>query len=273
MSPDVLAQLRSYATQLDDQAPSLEQLMPAQVEPRRLQLLQPPKRRWAAAIAAGAVVLTLIGLVAVGMLLWGGEEPPVVTDPSTTTLAVQPPALSDAGTSWTRLADSEAALGADVQAIQQVAFAGSGYVAIGLADDQTALWISSDGADWTSVPVDPAGFGDACCADLIAGGPGFVAVGADDVGTSIWTSPDGMVWTRVPVDPTVFRGASSHVLATSGTEVIVGGRKDGQLAVWHSEEGVAWEQAVVNDSQDANIRDISVGGPGFAGVDSFRRIL
>ncbi len=37
MSPDALTQLRVYATQLDDQAPSLHQLMPAPVEALRRQ--------------------------------------------------------------------------------------------------------------------------------------------------------------------------------------------------------------------------------------------
>jgi class 3 adenylate cyclase len=110
---------------------------------------------------------------------------------------------------WTRNRDPDNALGGpgsqevwDVEARE-----GTGLVAVGtddLGNDRdAAVWISSDGVEWTRVPHDEAVFGgsqDQVLQRVTATASGFVAVGSDSSGgdhdAAVWFTTDGVSWVR-----------------------------------------------------------------------------
>ena len=230
MSPDVLTQLRAYATQLDDEAPSLYQLMPAPVETLRPQPLPPQRRGWLVAVVAAVAVIVLIGGVALLPILIGDGDETIDQPPSTTAITT-PQLAPDAG------------------------------------------------AEWARVP-DPTGeFANATIVSIVAGPNGLVAVGNVPEGIGTWTSVDGITWSRVPHDEAVFGPGEDHVVnvsvaAAGDSGIVVLGaswKEDIQSPLaWFSSDGSAWTRVpladATGDATVAEMRAVSVGGPGFVAV-------
>ncbi|MDF1595582.1 MAG: hypothetical protein P1T08_05740 [Acidimicrobiia bacterium] len=161
------------------------------------------------------------GLVAVGME-WEGSSADAASWTSTD------------GITWERVSSDEAVFGGPQnQVMWAVVPAGPGLVAVGQGGDgagesgpgqPAAVWVSTDGRDWSRVPEQAAllsgypaggpGTGDwARMDDVIVGGSGLVAVGR--VGkcpellspctgdAAIWTSADGVTWERSTVEQAV----------------------------------------------------------------------
>lgn len=150
------------------------------------------------------------------------------------------------------------------QEMHDIAVVGSTLVAVGIhhsgeANDpngwDAAVWVSSDGANWTRVRDEPslevAGY--QAMYGVVAGGPGFVAVGIDDRESSgdsdaaVWTSPDGWRWTRVGHDESVFGGPDMQTMSAvaSGPSGVVAVGEDGpgrRAAVWFSPDGLTWSR-------------------------------
>lgn len=160
------------------------------------------------------------------------------------------------GITWTRIPHDEAVFaGEGHQAMDSVAVAGSGLVAVGLSEVYTvasagedglisngsraAVWTSPDGITWTRVPHDEAIFGptdadpDQGMSSVIGIGPGVVAVGG-----ATWTSLDGITWIRLASDPdTGFNDITSdgpRLVAVGGVQA---GSDDDGAAVFVAELG------------------------------------
>ncbi len=130
----------------------------------------------------------------------------------------------------------------------------SGYVAGGsvgpeLFDRHARFWTSADGADWQTVPDDPATFADAEVRSITTAGDGYVAVGVvgpaqEPSGAVAWTSSDGVTWQRID-DPSFGGGIAVAVTpAPWGGLVAVGsdlGRRN--AAAWVSADGNTWTRA------------------------------
>jgi len=197
MSPDTLTQLRVYATQLDDQAPSLHQLMPEPVEALRPQPVPPQRRGWLAAVLAAAAVMVMIGGVALLSVLIGDGDEPFDQPPSTTAITT-PQLVPDAGVEWAPVPDPT---GEFTNAVIVSIVAGpNGLVAVGNVREGIGVWTSVDAITWSRVPHDEAIFGPGDdrgvnVSAAAAGEPGIVVLGhswKEDVQTPLaWFSPDG----------------------------------------------------------------------------------
>lgn len=196
--------------------------------------LSPEHRRvpgWAVAVGAAALVLVLIGSVA----LWSASNlgTDMVTDevitttspaPDVTVSTVASPPTTVAETATTAPTPTTQAPVAPVGVTEPMAWSrvalgvvtaqgemttvihgGPGLIAGGFAsiDDEStaAIWTSADGSTWERVPHDAAVFGGEeapSINDLAAGDTGYVAVGSNGRDGIAWTSSDGYVWERVP---------------------------------------------------------------------------
>jgi len=221
MSPDTLTQLRVYATQLDDQAPSLHQLMPEPVEALRPQPVPPQRRGWLAAVLAAAAVMVMIGGVALLSVLIGDGDEPFDQPPSTTAITT-PQLVPDAGVEWAPVPDPT---GEFTNAVIVSIVAGpNGLVAVGNVREGIGVWTSVDAITWSRVPHDEAIFGPGDdrgvnVSAAAAGEPGIVVLGhswKEDVQTPLaWFSPDGLAWTRVPLADATTDGPAIEMTAVS----------------------------------------------------------
>jgi hypothetical protein len=185
------------------------------------------------------------------------------------------------GLSWTRAHDDPSFGQAKIEALAR---SGSRLVAVGCAigsefcDANTVarIWTSSDGTVWT-----PAAFGSGFDPTarwynaVTAGGPGFVAVGSDFSGgfpnvpadSSIVTSGDGATWTPVAANPGFKAATMGGVAAAGAILVVVGSGSNGAPVVWTSSDGRAWPRVTTSGlPTDAEIGDVTTGGPGVIGV-------
>jgi hypothetical protein len=258
MSPDTLTQLRAYATQLDDQAPSLHQLMPEAVETSGLQPMSSNRSGWVAAAMAAAAVMVMIGGVALLSILIGSSSEPIDEPPSTTAITT-PQLVPDAGVEWARVPDPTGEF--TNATIVNIVAGPSGLVAVGNVPEGIGVWTSVDAITWSRVPHDEATFGPGedrgvNVSAAAAGEPGIVVLGVswkEDIQTPLaWFSPDGSAWTRVPLaeataDTTV---AEMRAVAAGGPGfVAVGWACDTGAGcdpwepypmVWTSVDGNAW---------------------------------
>lgn len=160
--------------------------------------------------------------------------------------------VSEDGSTWTRVPDSDGALGAmgggspdtplAAYEMRSVTSWRGGLVAVGVRESgsldlDAAVWLSDDGISWTRVSDDDATFqgrtGDLEFPDdlemwsVAAGGPGLVAVGSErqswaesggvvrsDTNAAVWISADGLVWRRVPHDEGIFGGEDIQEMNT-----------------------------------------------------------
>ena len=175
-----------------------------------------------------------------------------------------------AGLGWVRVSGQEALGGAGEQAMEAVVASGEGWAAVGSTspdgvDAEGAVWRSSDGFAWATVPGEGLGGpGDQRLLDVAAGPGGLVAVGHDGESAAVWTSVGGEAWERVAHEEAVFGGAGDQRLEAvasvpgeGGGWVAVGsdgGAGEGDAAVWTSADGRSWARV------DG---DEGLGGPGF----------
>jgi len=194
----------------------------------------PERRRtpgWVVAVGAAALVLVLVG----GVALWSALNPGIdavsddvvattvpapevtvstVASPPTTvaetattapTPTTQAPVVTVAETEpmdWSRVSLGAVAARGEMTTVIR---GGPGLIAGGFAsvdgDRVAAVWTSTDGSTWERVPHDAAVFGgeDAhSITGLAAGDTEYVAVGSSGRDGMAWTSVDGYVWERVP---------------------------------------------------------------------------
>jgi len=225
-----------------------------------LALRHPPELRpgwgpWAVALSAAAVVLVLIGGVAI--LLGGrGSESPVglepdvattvppapttttPTTPSTTTITEPsiPPVTLSSLDAWQQVGAEVTQPAVGMTGITPL---GSGFVAIGFEPDDDgrqdgAIFSSDDGITWTRTAEDDEALttGFVMLLGVADGGPGLVAVG---YGCEVepdpcvpyataWSSTNGTEWVRTPRDFDVFSdgGGMYDVVASPHGVVAVG---------------------------------------------------
>ncbi len=177
-----------------------------------------------------------------------------------------------------------------------VTVGGPGLVAGGVSHpgggkSDAAVWVSSDGFEWTRIEDELGVFGDAMSpmagplwrwiSDVVSGSFGVIAVGADGIllehDGAIWVSEDGLLWERVSDDQALFGGEGDqfmHSVVQMPGLVVVVGESEGHAAAWVSSDGVQWARAEVNDeSIDAGIEpsvmnDVAVTGVGLVAVGS-----
>lgn len=245
----------------------------------RSQPLTGHKRRFPGpmvAAATAALVLALIGTLAlVALLVSSGEDTttpdePVVTSipsPVTTTPPSPSTTLPQSSTTLLPAADLSARVWEPVSGnegvfdnaqVYDVIHSEDGWVAVGSVWEDgrpdAAVWLSPDGLTWNRLPHDEAlGIGAAEMYAVTDAGPGLVAVGhaCDDPENAcgmwpvVWTSQDGQSWQRVPHDPDVFGlgGRMVDVEQYDGRIVSVGLTCDSSecsAAGWTSTDGLTW---------------------------------
>lgn len=227
---------------------------------------------WAVALSAAAIVLVLIGGVAI--LLGGGDtvapvgsEPVVettippapstttatapstttITSPSTTTATAPsiPPASLSSLDAWQQV-------GAEVMqpavSMTGITPLGSGFVAVGFEPDENgrqdgAVFSSQDGIAWIRMAEDDEALttGAVLMFAVAEGGPGIVAVGygcEDEPDrcppyATVWSSADGTEWTRTPLDFDVFgEGSGMYDVVASPHGIVAVGATEN----WVSDE-------------------------------------
>jgi len=195
-----------------------------------------------------------------------------VAPATTTTTAAQAATDGDLAAGWSVVEDPVVFGGAGKQGMRDVAASADTLVAVGVAhyDEadkavkvgraDAAVWVSSDGVDWTRVGADSVFRESAAQAmfAVIVGGPGFVAVGTAERRhldqPAVWLSQDGYSWD--PVDDS--SGAFDTHSFSQMRDVVVGGPglvavgHSGSpdlfdAAVWVSPDGTAWTR-VTDDS-------------------------
>ncbi len=149
------------------------------------------------------------------------------------------------GSSWTEATVDLPSDGSLHGSLSGLAVGAGIDVAVGLAQSDTsrsaAVWISTDGKDWSPVTAD-ASFSGALMNSVVAGGPGFVAVGRDGSGAAVWTSTDGSSWKAEPAGPG-FAGAQMLSIAASGGRFVAVGYDSNTALVWTSKDGMTWTQS------------------------------
>ena len=157
------------------------------------------------------------------------------------------------GTAWNRVDTYALAVEEQSSSIAAVTPGGPGLVAVGNADEDAAVWVSSDGQTWQRLALDGDDFRGSYMEDVATGQIGLVAVGEDVRRgvTGIWFSPDGLEWIKAPYDESVFGGEANHadgVIESSSGMVVIGHydlEEDdayNDLAVWLSNNGLDWSR-------------------------------
>ncbi len=110
------------------------------------------------------------------------------------------------GFEWSRVPHDSEVFGRGTEGTELFSIAAddSGFVAVGrITDDGTmGVWRSSDGLDWSVVPLDPDVLNESHeLMTVISTEQGFIAAGAGaDRDGGVWFSPDGITWTRLQTE-------------------------------------------------------------------------
>ena len=136
-----------------------------------------------------------------------------------------------------------------------VAATAAGYLAVGTADHQPAVWVSRDGKSWTLTDLSPAGSVLRQVAALNEPGRGsrIVVTGTNAGGAPLvlLSTDEGATW---QVAELLQVGPSTTVTAlTAGPDGftatgVTGAADDQQLVEWSSADGVTWTPALVGDA-------------------------
>jgi hypothetical protein len=180
---------------------------------------------------------------------------------------------------WSRVADEESIehIGSfDIAGeLSDVAVTDNGYVAVGAAEGNAAVWTSADGVRWrraTQVPdTDPRGFSGGIAltdeGDLAVTARG--AFGAGEV--AVWSSPDGRNWNEVARGPDVFGDDANVADVTRGGPgwVAVGTSRDENAqtvsaVVWTATDETSWTRVPHDDDifGGATMIGVIAGPPG-----------
>jgi hypothetical protein len=188
--------------------------------------------------------------------------------------------VSPDGLTWERVPDPDGVFsgpgnfGAADEAMEAVAVGNGLIVAVGSANTNAAVWVSSDGLSWQRVPNDDEIFGGSSgqfMHDVIYTGERFVAVGTDlnGAGTegggimrgAVWTSEDGWTWSRVTTTFITDEGALTYLrhtdevfggdyafaiwtVAATDDGVVAAGTSPKKMALWWSEDGLEWQRII-----------------------------
>lgn len=134
--------------------------------------------------------------------------------------------LSADGRRWTR--SPAPVLDAPEVTVSDLASGPAGLVAVGHSGDAGAIWVSADGAAWSSVT--DAGLVDDAGSQVDVGtvgviGDGWVAAGHQQTPQgrmlALWRSPDGMAWTRDDPATAVPSEGASIAVVPMGPRLIV----------------------------------------------------
>lgn len=167
------------------------------------------------------------------------------------------PMYSVDGITWEEVPDEEGLFDGDC--VDELASGAGRYLALirdCVGPPQTRLVTSTDGRNWTQVPLDGETAG--VLGALAHGVPGFVSLSGDSYsdGNTEWGyhvaamySPDGIAWTPIPHEEAVF-GSSGWIdvrdVVFGETGFVAIGAEDssdGQDGViWHSSDGSAWNR-------------------------------
>lgn len=176
------------------------------------------------------------GFVAVGQDCGGPDNPNQRCRPAVWT--------STDGASWMKVAHDEAVFGPFAAAgdgqpeslIADVTVGGPGLVAVGKVGFQPAIWISSDGRDWTRLSLDESVFDQQAEIRYVrSGAAGLIAVGQGEFIAPVWTSTDGITWTRASENEGIPRSSRliDVALVDQGIVAIVEGpSQEAIVLVW-----------------------------------------
>lgn len=226
-------------------------------------------RGWVAPAAFAAAFFLTLATLGIAAFVLRDDGTGVLDDslpPSTITQGTAELPLDSL--SWSRLPHDEGTFNpATKQQLNSVTTGGPGFVAVGgetknagTAEDNAAVWTSTDGIAWTQVTHNEEAFGGVgarMMEDVTAGGPGLVAVGLrfDEPGkrglnAAVWTSVDGITWSAVPHsqvspdshDPDEFGNGKTwmHSVTAGGPGLIAVGADAWSAAVWTSVDGISW---------------------------------
>ena len=169
----------------------------------------------------------------------------------------------------------------------------AGLVAVGEARSRdngnvdAAVWISSEGREWSRIDDEPGELGDATSVfgaeseqtmvEVIAGSWGLIAVGvdgvADDRDAAVWVSDNGSAWERVTHDPAVFGGAGDQLInavTEMNGQLVAVGEAGERAAVWTSGNRDTWTVADVagTESGPSVMNDVAAFSGGLIAVGS-----
>lgn len=196
--------------------------------------------------AASAAATSALMASIIAACLPAGVPPTASIDPASTQPAAQ---------RWTALeVDLAGGVLADVGEI------GGTFVAVGSTGSSPLVFVSTDGADWTRVPDQPAfaTHGGAGMAGLTRWQDWLIAVGPGDSESVVWRTKDGRSWektyeTRPRTQAEIAGGVAVDggmiQVVSSGAELVAVGVGTGGLvddfggAAWRSSDGIAWVAA------------------------------
>jgi hypothetical protein len=136
-----------------------------------------------------------------------------------------------------------------------VTFGDGRYVAVGVEGDanadflgaHAAVWISTNGVNWSRVPHDSEVFGfrdgeaEVGMDSVAYGTAGYMAVGdaitsdAEIQAAAVWYSPDGTTWERFVDDEALFGGnIGLNAVAAIGSNWVAVGREAAITWTWES---------------------------------------
>ena len=158
--------------------------------------------------------------------------------------------ISDDALIWTRIEDDALVVPEPgsmwFQGMYTVAFGDDRFVAGGALGSDAAIWISSNGEDWSRIESPSfEEFGIQEIRDITSGGPGWIAVGRSELVGRIWISDDGETWQSIK-NPG-FDGISFHSVTQEGDQLVAlaypNARPEREIVslTWVSTNGTYWE--------------------------------
>jgi hypothetical protein len=170
---------------------------------------------------------------------------------------------SSDGHAWSREVAVSAELVGERPTISGLAATSDRVVAVGSISSlvgpvglRPAIWTSSDGTTWQTIPMPDTGSPKASLPSVSVAHGRWVAVGDDGHDAMIFTSTDGVDWVRVN-DPLEYEYSTaktvmSDVAPTADGWVAVGSAEDsGQptdAAVWNSADGLEWTRVYADNA-------------------------
>jgi hypothetical protein len=151
------------------------------------------------------------------------------------------------------------------QRLHAITAGGPGFVAVGAAGTQAAVWTSKDGVTWR--PVVDSALDRGWMQTIVATDSGLVAFGgrADTDSRVIWTSPDGIEWLAATNASglRVARGLQA-VTAWDGRALAFVGASDYTMSpveVWSTTGRAEWEHVATLPGGDQLSVSRAAGGP------------
>jgi hypothetical protein len=145
--------------------------------------------------------------------------------------------------------------------IRDIAWSPIGWVAVGAAGDDAAVWISSDLATWTTEVFNPGSFDtiavDAAGVIVVAGGCLGDPTTAPGCGHRVATTSDGQTWAEAELD-----GSVAAIAGMLEGGFVAVGEADGRAASWGSADGIRWDASSFPDSAPDGFTAAAVGENG-----------